>query len=151
MLLGTATVLLATGVGAQAQNATKEAAVALTKKAVAHVKQVGAETACKDFANPQGGFIQGELYVFVQDMQAKMVCHATNKKLNGKDLAELKDADGKQFSKEMAEIAKTKGMGWVNYQWVNPNSKNLEPKSSYVEKVDDTLFLGVGIYRRPGS
>lgn len=140
--------LLAAAALAQAQNASKDDAVGLARKAVAHLKKNGVEAACKDFADPQRGFMQGELYVFVQDMQSKMVCHAANKRINGKDLSELKDADGKTFSKAMTELAKTKGAGWVDYRWVNPTTQALEAKTSYVEKVDDTLWLGVGIYRK---
>lgn len=140
--------LLAAGALAQAQNASKDDAVALTRKAVAHLKKDGVEAACKDFADPQGGFMQGELYVFVQDMQSKMVCHAANKRINGKDLSELKDADGKLFSKAMTELVKARGAGWVDYRWINPNTKAIESKTSYVERVNDTLWLGVGIYRQ---
>lgn len=137
----------AAGITAQAQAQTEEAAKALVKKAVAHVKEHGIEAACKDFANPAGGFIQGELYIYVQDMQAKMICHATNSRLNGKDLIDLKDADGKQFNKEMVELAKTKGNGWVDYRWVNPVTKQIQPKSSYVERAD-SLMVGAGIYKK---
>lgn len=148
-LISLATALLVIAIPGHTQTASKEAAVALVEKAVAHVKKTGVEVACKDFANPTGEFIQGELYVFVQDMQAKMVCHATNpKRLNGKDLSELKDADGKKFAKAMTDLAKTKGSGWVDYQWVNPVTSAIEPKSSYVQRVNDTLWLGVGIYRK---
>lgn len=146
--LAVAGALLAAGGLAQAQNASKDDAVGLVRKAVAHLRKDGVEAACKDFANPQGGFMQGELYVFVQDMQSKMVCHAANKRINGKDLSELKDADGKLFSRAMTELAKTRGAGWIDYRWVNPNTQAIEPKTSYVEKVNDTLWLGVGIYRR---
>ncbi|MFZ6645942.1 cache domain-containing protein [Undibacterium sp. TJN25] len=143
-----AAALFAAAVPAQAQTATKDAAVALVDKAVADVKKKGVEAACKDFADPNGGYIQGELYVFVQDMQAKMICHATNAKMNGKDLSQLKDADGKQFSKAMADLAQSKGAGWVDYQWVNPVTKQIEPKTSYIKRVSDDVFLGVGIYRK---
>lgn len=131
-----------------AQGASRDDAVALVKKAVAHARGKGVEQACRDFADPQGGFIQGELYVFVQDMNAKMVCHGANKRMNGKDLSQLKDASGKFFSRDMAALAKTKGSGWVDYQWVNPATQALEPKTSYIEKIDDGTWLGVGIYRK---
>lgn len=147
-LVGASVTLLVATSSVHAVTSYKESAVALAQKAVAHAKKNGVETACKDFADPRGGFIQGELYVFVQDMQAKMICHATNAKLNGKDLSSLKDVDGKFFSKDMATLAKTKGNGWVEYQWVNPVTKVIEPKASYVEKVDDNTWLGVGIYRK---
>jgi cytochrome c len=137
-----------TSAAAHAQTATKEEALALLQKAVVHVKKNGVDTACKDFADPKGGFINGELYVFVEDMEAKMICNAGNSKLNGKDLSQLKDADGKQFSKALADLAKTKGSGSVDYRWVNPVSKAIEAKTSFVERVNDTTFLGVGIYKK---
>lgn len=133
---------------AYGQNASREEATALAKKAVAHVKAKGIAQACTDFADPQAGFIQGEMYVFVQDLNSKMVCHGTNKRMNGKEMSELKDSSGKYFSKEMSETVKAKGSGWVDYQWINPTSQKLEPKTTYVEKVNDSMFLGVGIYRK---
>jgi signal transduction histidine kinase len=65
----------------------------------------------------------------------------------GKDLAELKDADGKYFVKERIEIAKTKGKGWQDYMFTNPTTKKLEHKTAYIEKVDDFIF-GCGAYKK---
>lgn len=144
----TIAVLGLSGISAQAQTATKDDAKALVVKAIAHVKKNGVEASCKDFADPQGGFMQGDLYVFVQDMQAHMICHAANPKMNGKDLSGLKDADGKQFAKAMADLVKSKGSGWVDYRWVNPVSKAIEAKTSYVARIDDATWLGVGIYKK---
>ena len=39
------------------------------------------------------------------------------------------------------------GSGWLYYTWPNPQHDNVqEPKLGYVEKVDDTWFLGSGTY-----
>jgi hypothetical protein len=143
-----AAVLLVSSASVHAQTATKEEALVLLQKAVVHFKKNGIDTSCKDFANPNGGFIQGELYVFVEDVEATMICNAGNPRLNGKDLSQLKDADGKQFSKALADLAKTKGSGSVDYRWPNPVSKAIEAKTSFVERVDDKTFLGVGIYKK---
>jgi len=142
-----ASVLCFTAMSAYAETASEQAAKALVKKAIVQIKKVGVDAACKDFAAPKGGFIDGELYVFVQDLNAKMICHAVNPKLNGKDLAELKDADGKYFNKAMVELVKTKGSGWVDYHWVNPTTGTIQEKSSYVEGVEGNL-VGVGIYKK---
>ena len=48
----------------------------------------------------------------------------------------------------MRDLAMSGKTGWVDYVWVNPVSKVLEPKSSYVKKADDKYFVGVGIYTR---
>lgn len=138
--------LLAAMLPASAQNASKADAVALADKAVANIQKKGVEEACKEFADPKGEFIRGELYVVVQDMQCKMVCHAINPKMNGKDMLELKDANGKHFTKQMRDIATADKTGWVDYVWPNPVSKALEPKSAYVRKANEKYMVSVGIY-----
>ena len=67
---------------------------------------------------------------------------------NNKDMNQLRDANGKYFSKEMRDLAMSGKTGWVDYVWVNPVNKQLEPKSSYVKKVNDSYFVGVGIYTK---
>lgn len=143
----TAAMVLAAALPAFAQNGKAEA-IALVDKAVANIQKKGIEEACKDFADPKAGYIEGELYVFVQDATVVMKCHGTNAKLNNKDMMQLRDANGKYFSKDMRDLAMSGKTGWVDYVWVNPVSKALEPKSSYVKKADDKYFVGVGIYTR---
>lgn len=38
------------------------------------------------------------------------------------------------------------GSGFYEYEWRNPVSNQSEPKVSYVKKVDDTWWMGAGIY-----
>ncbi|WP_343729842.1 cache domain-containing protein [Duganella sp.] len=140
--------LLAAAPAVYAQEAERAAAIALADKAVANIQKKGVEEACKDFADPKSGYIQGEVYVVVQDMQCKMVCHATIPRMNGKDMIELKDANGKYFTKEMRNVAQSGKPGWVDYVWPNPTSKVLEPKSAYVRKADDKYMVSVGIYTK---
>jgi cytochrome c len=72
---------------------------------------------------------------------------SANTKLVGKPLMDFKDGDGKLVTKEMLQVAKTKGSGWVEYRWPNPITKLLDQKTTYIEKVDNYL-LGVGIYKK---
>lgn len=122
-------------------------ATAIVKKAVTYIKDNGKEKAFAEFNNPAGAFTKGELYIFVSDMQGKMLSHGANSKLIGKNLIDLKDADGKLFVKDYTDLAKAKGSGWVDYKWVNPNSKAIDKKSTYVEKTDDVI-VGAGIYKK---
>ncbi|WP_343729843.1 cache domain-containing protein [Duganella sp.] len=142
----TAALVLAAALPAFAQD--KQDAIALVDKAVVNIQKKGIDEACKEFADPKGGYIQGELYVFVHDAAGTMKCHGTNPKLNNKDMTQLRDANGKYFSKEMRDLAMSGKTGWVDYVWVNPVSKALEPKSSYVKKADDKYWVGVGIYTK---
>ena len=121
-------------------------ATALVQRAAEYLKANGPAKAYAAFNDPAGQFRDRDLYVFVMDLNGKMLSHGANPKLIGKDLTNLKDSDDKLFIKTMLDIAKTKGKGWVDYKWPNPVSKAIEPKSTYVEKTDD-LVVGCGIYK----
>ncbi|MFZ6672557.1 cache domain-containing protein [Undibacterium sp. Xuan67W] len=121
-------------------------ATAMVKKAVAYFRSVGKDKALSDFndvSNKQ--FHDRDLYVIAFDMEGTMLASA-NPKLIGRQMMDFKDGDGKLLTKEMIQIAKTKGSGWVEYKWPNPTTKALEQKTTYIEKVD-SYFLGVGIYK----
>lgn len=122
-------------------------AVTLVKKALAHMKSVGKDKACADFAASPGEYQLKDLYVFVQDTDGLMICHGKNAALNGKNLMGLKDSDGKTFVAQFVDTIKTKGSGWVDYKWVNAATKKIEPKSSYVEKGEGNTWIGAGIYK----
>ena len=125
----------------------KEDAVALVEKAIAHVKAVGKEKALADFNDPKGAFVKGDIYVFAYSMDGMITAHPMNAKLIGKDMTEVKDSDGKPFTKEFIATVKGPGKGWVDYNWTNPTSKKVEAKTSYVAKATDDMFVGCGIYK----
>lgn len=123
-----------------------EDAVALVKKAVAYLKKNGREKSLAAFNDRHGQFVAGELYVFVIDQQATMLAHGALPRIVGKNVLEMKDADGNFLFKSMLELSGAKGGGWVHYKWPNPSSKEVEAKSTYLEKVGE-LVLGCGIYQ----
>ena len=135
--------------GFAADNGTADEAKALVEAAIAKIKSDGKENAFKAFESKNGGFIDRDLYIFVFDMAGLTLSHGTNKGLIGKNLVKmnLKDPDGKKFIDAFIATAKTKGEGWVDYKWVNPTTKKIEQKSSFVKKVDSTMFVGCGIYK----
>jgi len=142
-----AAALIVASTGAHAQSKGNEAdAVALVKKAVDYMKKNGKEKALAEFSNPKGEFIDRDLYIFVIDQKAKMLAHGTLPKIIGKDVIEMKDADGGYLFKDMLAATATKQNAWVHYKWPNPVSKNIEAKSTYLERVDD-LVIGCGIYK----
>jgi len=51
--------------------------------------------------------------------------------LVGQNLLDKKDwSGGKYFRREIQEIARSKGSGWVNYEYENPANKQLESKTT---------------------
>jgi cytochrome c len=125
-----------------ADKGTADEAMANVKKAVAYLKANGKEKAFAEFNNPTGQFSSRDLYIFVFDKQGVTLSHGANKKLIGKNMMELQDADGKYFVKKFYTVDKA----WVDYKWQHPTTKVIDQKSTYIEKVDD-LLIGCGIYK----
>ncbi|MBG3876956.1 histidine kinase [Desulfovibrio oxamicus] len=124
----------------------KDEAVAMVKKAVAYLKANGRDKTFAEISNPQGMFIDRDLYVVVYDMQGNCLAHGANAKQIGKNLMDLRDPDGKYFVKERVELGKSKASFWQDYKFGNPQTKLIEPKSMYMERVDD-LLVGCGAYQ----
>lgn len=124
----------------------QDEAVALVKKAANRIRQVGVQQACKDINSPQGGFKFGDLYAYVIDKRGIRLAHASEPQKCGEDSSVLKDADGKEFIREMIHIANTRARRWCDYKWANPSTKQVEQKSAYVALVDDVI-VGCGIYK----
>ncbi len=140
-----ASLLLTTLINAETK---QEKAKALVEKASAHISKVGLDKANKDFTAKDGGFIEGELYIFCLQFDGLMLAHGGNPKLVTKNIYKLKDPDGKLFIHEFTDVAKTKGSGWVDYKWRNTVSKKVEPKSSYILRVKGKdVYIGCGFYK----
>lgn len=131
--------------GFASPHASKEEAVAMVKKVIAHIKAVGKEKAIAD-VNSQKMFIDRDLYVSIGDMQGNSLAHGGNPKMVGKNLLELKDVDGKAFVKESNEALKTRQSNWVDYKFPNPVTKQIEHKSMYSEKFED-MVISCGVYK----
>jgi signal transduction histidine kinase len=134
---------------AQAKKTTQKDAIALADKAAAYLKANGEAKAFAEFNKKDGPFadMSKDLYVFVFDLTGKCLSHGPNPALIGRDLSGLKDNQGKYFIKEYLTVAQTKGKGWVDYNWPNPTTKKIEPKSTYILKVSDNRLIGCGIYK----
>lgn len=129
-----------------AEQGKPDEAVALVQKAVAYLKANGKEKAYAEFNKPNGQFKDRDLYIFVIDMNGMEWANGANQKIVGKNVMELKDAEGKPMVKSFIELAQTKGKGWVDYKWPDPVRKTVASKSSYLEKYDDVL-IACGIYK----
>lgn len=127
------------------EHGTAKEAVAMVQKTIATMKKNGVEPTITEINKRDGSYKDRDLYIVVYDMNGKNLAHL-NPRMAGKDMIELKDGDGKYFIKERIEIAKTKGKGWQDYKFVNPESKQIEPKSMYLEKYDNVI-VACGIYK----
>ena len=71
-------------------------------------------------------------YFWLQDMKPSMIMHPINPKLNGKDLSETVDTEGKRLFVEMADVVRKSEKGFVDYFWPKPGFDKPQLKVSYV-------------------
>lgn len=148
MIGSLAALTLAASAFAEVRGSTTEAK-ALADKAAAHVAKVGPEKAFKDFNDKSNTTWQNkDLYVFAYNMNGECQANGANNSLVGRKLTDLKDANGKLIIQEMLTAA-SKGSGSVDYSWAHPQTKTVEPKTSYVVKLSNyDGFVGVGAYKQ---
>src|SRR6476659_6094591 len=120
---------------------TKDEAVAMVTKAVAAIKAEGADKAYAEIDNPTGPFVDRDLYIVVYGLDG-----SANKSRVGTNQIDDKDVDGKAFVKERVELAKQNPSFWQSYKFMNPVTKQVEPKQMYCERLDETAVCG-GIYQ----
>lgn len=96
-----------------------------------------------------GDFIFGDVYVFVLDWAGTTRVHPVQPELEGQNLLDLKDTNGKLFIREMFRLLQASESGWVDYQWPRPGATVASRKSSYVQRVEvgkASYLVGAGVY-----
>lgn len=131
---------------ALAANATKEEAVAMVKKGIVAINTLGADKAYAEFSAPGGKWVDRDLYLLVFRMDGTSLAHGVNPKQIGMNLMDRKDIDGKEFIRERMDLAKAKASFWQDYKFQNPVTKKIEAKTSYCERLNDTVVCA-GVYK----
>lgn len=86
-------------------------------------------------------------YIWITDAETRMVMHPLKPELDGKNLADYKDQDGKYLFAEMSRVAKEKGEGFVDYVWPRTEGAKPSPKVSFVRLYKPWGWvIGSGIY-----
>lgn len=90
---------------------------------------------------------EGGNYFWINDMNAVTLMHPIKPSLEGKDLTELKDANGTAIFVEFVNKVKQQGEGTVPYLWPKPGSDKPEQKISYIKGFAPWGWvIGTGIY-----
>ncbi|NBB52638.1 HAMP domain-containing protein [Rhizobium sp. CRIBSB] len=90
--------------------------------------------------NPDG-------YYFIVDMQPAMVMHPIKPELNGKDLSQNKDPNGKFLFVEFVNTVKASKEGFVDYYWPKPGFEEPVEKLSHVIGYEPWGWVvGTGVY-----
>ena len=104
------------------------------------------EEAIKTFNDKNGKFVKGNRYIFAYDFDGNALAHPIQPEFIGKNRIDIKDPNGVEYIRDMIALAKS-GSGFIYYIKPDP-ARNMTQgfKFSYVTKVDDTWWLGSGIY-----
>ena len=88
----------------------------------------------------------GSNYVFVMDTDMTMVVHPSPK-MRGASGRDFKDPDGLYLFREMVDVAKRQGTGFVDYRWAKPDTTEPLPKMSYVAAFEPWRWvIGTGMW-----
>lgn len=130
-------------------HATKAQAVAMVKLVQTSFKKYGLKEIAAAINDPLNkDFHKGDLYAFIITFKGLMIAHGGEPALDGRNLYGLKDPDGKYINKDMAQLAENGG-GWYDYRWPNFKTHMIDGKATFVQKLNQTYFVGAGVYREP--
>ena len=124
---------------------TADEAHALVTRAVALYGRRGA--AClAEITDAANGFADRDMYVFAWDR--RLVYHAFAGKPHNlrKTAAQILGTDVSRLTHDVWAAA-AQGGGWVDYDFLNPTTGQVAPKTSFVVPVGGDLVLGCGIYK----
>ena len=146
--LGAAALALSLAAPAFANEPSEKDAVAMAERGAVLIKTKGKDEMMKRINAKDPDFVQGSLYVDLRDVKTGIVlAHPYNPSIVGKDLTDVPDANGKKYRREIIELAAAKGKGWVDYQYKNPTTGKIEPKTTYILLVDGVV-LEAGLYKK---
>jgi signal transduction histidine kinase len=123
--------------------------VDMVENAVEQIESSG-EAAFPLFHDRTGSFIAKDAYIFVIDPRSgDELVNPAHPNLEGRNVLDVKDTQGKPFVREMLELARASGTGWVRYLWPKPGESISTEKSTYVSRAkvgDRWLLVGAGVY-----
>ncbi|WP_229388148.1 cache domain-containing protein [Methanosarcina sp. DH2] len=124
----------------------RESLKSFVGEAIEYANTSGKDTSIAEFNDLNGTFVRGNLYVYAFDYNGTTLALPYQPQLIGTDLSGLQDPYGVNYTKVEIFLAQ-QGGGFLFYHYYNPaRNMTLEPKMSYVQKVDETWWLGAGTY-----
>jgi signal transduction histidine kinase len=135
-------VLLLVSSALSAEFGTADEARTMLDRVVVEMKADSAGTLAKINEGAER-FRDRDLYPFCSGPDGVITAHPM---LVGKQLRDLRDADGKMFGEEMLKVAEDGKIAEVKYKWPRPGSTQPMPKVSFITKIGDQV-CGVGYYK----
>jgi signal transduction histidine kinase len=130
------------------ESATKDECVIKCHEAAAMINSKGLDAAIKEISNPKGSFVWKDSYVFLMNLDGKMLAHPFQPELTQQDhVLLITDPTDKALFVHFVNLARKVGQGWVEYMWPKPGKNTPSKKLSYIYRVPkQELFVGAGVY-----
>jgi len=86
-------------------------------------------------------------YIFAVGFDGVMALNPASPNLEGANTLNTKDANGREFFREMVNIGKDGRSGFVDYTWPRPGKREAVAKAAYLIPIKDfDVIVGSGIY-----
>ena len=122
--------------------------VAFVNEALKFAQENGKEKALEAFNDQKGDFTRDGLYIFAYDYDGQNLALPYQPELVGTNRIDDQDPNGVYFIQQIIDVAKN-GDGFTYYVYPDPSNNMTQAlKLSYIANVDDTWFLGSGIYSK---
>ena len=96
-----------------------------------------------------GPFIFLDTYIFVDAPDGTELVNGGFPGIEGKNIMDFKDVNGKYLVRDYINLALKDGEGWIKYFWPKPGSDVPSEKRTYVKRVKyggETFIVGCGAY-----
>ncbi len=120
-------------------------AVTLVNRAVAQRQRGTRGSFLRDVTNTANSFYDRDMYVFALDGGGTYRAFGGNPAKVGTRVQDVAGVDGSGLLQTIINQAKHEP-GWVEYDFTNPTTGQVQAKMSYVQGVDD-LYVGCGVYK----
>ena len=143
--------LLAAAIALPGVAQTRDQAKAFVKQAVDFAKKNPKEKFLEEVSGVKGQFHftkgqNNDLYIFVYDLEGKVLAHGVRRELVGNNRWASKDPDGKPWIQDWTKLVKEKGNGWIEYKELNPAQNNKVMKKASFGELFNGMVIGAGIY-----
>jgi signal transduction histidine kinase len=109
-------------------------------------QQHGRPAALAAFNNRTGPFVNGDVYIYALDYDGNALALPFQPEQVGSNFLDRTDATGKPYTAIEIQLVKSGG-GYLLYRYPHPGDNTTDRlKISYVRPVDDTYWIGAGIY-----
>jgi methyl-accepting chemotaxis protein len=129
----------------QLRQGTADEARAMVERAVARVDEIGVAAAFAEFNDPQGEYIDRDLYIAGIDAQGLYQVFGGKPEMLGTSMRDVRGTNGAELLAKVQDAA-GRGAGWIEYDFMHPETGEVRGKMSFVMPVKGHALL-CGVYR----